>query len=160
MIDILLIIFYGILCVIAHRYILCPVIYWIAAVLDEFKTSFSYTGKYWFQPCNHTINDFVERQKNICAYNFYIFYRWVPPVGIICMLLYLMYIIVITNILYFIAYIIVNIFTLLWDYILFPICKYIIKILKFLNIITIIKEIIKQKNKLTNKILNIKLHKN
>jgi len=160
MIDILLIIFYGILCVIAHRYILCPVIYWIAAVLDEFKTSFSYNGKYWFHPYNYTVNDFIEEQKNTPSYDFYTLYRWVPPFGIVGVLLYLMYIVVITNILYFIAYIIVNIFMLLWDYILFPTCKYIIKILKFLNIITIIKEIIKQKNKLTDKILNIKLHKN
>lgn len=168
MIDFLLwtlyIIIGGILVSVIGRYMICPPLYWIGAILDEFNTSCMNGEGWWFEKRVNTIKDFIKYRYNTDGYSQYESIRWVPILGIISCLLYLLFIIIATIfvfILQIISHIIIPIMDFIWKYILSPTFKFIYNIsIKFFELIRLnkIAYIIQNFNKcVIDKFMNTKV---
>ena len=63
---------YGINCIaviialtIVHRYFICPILYWIGFILDDFNCSAMLDDKWWFSSFHSkTVKDFISYRKD------------------------------------------------------------------------------------------------
>lgn len=152
---------------IVQRYFICPILYWTGVILDDFNGSALCGDKWWFSRLHSkTVKDFINyRKERTEGYNQYECLRWIPFVGILCELLYLVAILISTIIVWellIIKNIIVPIIIFIYDHIIDPIFNFIknifIKTIKIANLY-VIRDIVNDfYNKVTTKILNIKLN--
>ena len=148
------------------RYIVCPMLYWTGAILDDFNCSFLVgNGKWWFDRNNSkTIRDFIESRKNTDGYEQLKLVQYLPFIGIICEMIYLCSILLCTVfifILMLLKFAIIPTVDFTWDNILIPtfafIKKVFIKICDILHLYYISSLFKDFHNKVTEKLLNIKL---
>ncbi len=165
MIDIIFLILIIVGVTLVGRYIICPILYWAGAILDDFNCSFINNGKWWFDR-NHskTIRDFIEWRKNTDGYEQLTILQYIPFVGIIDEMLYLGCILICTMFIFMLMilkFIIIPSVDFVWKSILRPIFVFIKKVLiKICNILHLyyISEIFKDfHNRVIEKLLNIKL---
>ena len=148
------------------RYIICPILYWTGAILDDFNCSFLVgNGKWWFDKYNSkTIRDFIESRKNTDGYEQLTIVQYIPFVGIISEIFYLACILICTVFIFMLMilkFIIIPTVDFTWDNILIPTFAFIKKVLiKICDILHLyyISEIFKNfHNRVIEKLLNIKL---
>lgn len=152
---------------IVQRYFICPILYWIGAILDDFNCSAMWGDKWWFSSLHSkTVKDFISYRKDQTdGYIQYENTRWFPFIGILYELLYLVVILISTIfvwVLIMIRSIIIPIIIFIYNYIIDPIFNFINKIFaKIIKIVHfyVIKDIMNDfYEKVTTKILNIKLN--
>ena len=152
---------------IVQRYFICPILYWVGAILDDFNCSAMWRNKWWFSHLHSkTVKDFINYRKDQTdGYIQYENTRWFPFIGILYALLYFVVNLIgtiFTWALIMIRSIITPIIIFIYNHIVDPVFNFIkkifIKIIKIVHFYTI-KDIINDfYEKVTTKILNIKLN--
>lgn len=146
-----------------QRYILCPIIYWSGAVLDEFNSSVFDEHKWWFNEyTSKTLKEFYNYRKTTEGYDMYRTGRWFPVLGLFAVLLYFVGIFL-SSIFYLIALFLFEISPFILKFIdkTRPLCNFIktftCKILSFFRTNVLINFIRTYYNKMVDYIINIKL---
>ena len=151
---------------IVQRYFICPILYWIGAILDDFNCSAMRGDKWWFSSLHSKVKDFISYRKDQTdGYIQYENTRWFPFIGILYALLYFVVNLIGTIFTWasiMIRSIITPIIIFIYKYIINPVFNFIkkvfikiIKIVHFYAIKDIMDDFFK---KVTTKILNIKLN--
>ena len=151
---------------IIQRYTIIPIIYWTGAILDEFNCSVMQHDSWWFSNRNKTIKDFIYDRKNHTeGYEYYETARWVPVIGILGQLSWFAIVLlgtIGTWIILFIKYCIAYPIIYLQDVtkpVLQNVKNYLIKICNIFYLKKLSNILSNWNIEVTQRFLNIKLHK-